>query len=602
MAYKVNYRDVEFNLFEYLQIQDLGKSEKHHGLGKEDFSAILSEALKFALKEIDPLYKKSDECGCKLEDGKVTTFPGLKEAYQNFAANGFIAMDTPTTYGGLNLPESVTIGCGEFFIGCCVAFSMYTGLTRGAAHLIETFASTELAQRYVPKMYGGQWAGTMCLTEPQAGSAVGDLSTSAVPEGDHYKIKGSKIFISSGDHDLTENIIHMVLARVQGDPAGTKGISLFIVPKFRVNEDGSVGKANDVKTVNLEHKMGIKGSTTATLSFGDNNECIGYLLGEQRRGMPMMFQMMNEARIACGLQGQAVAGAAYEAALDYAQQRTQGGKTLIIEYPDVRRMLITMKAYVEGMRALLLYSAYLDDRSMVEKDEATREKYEGRLSLLTPVCKAYCTDNGFRVTELAMQTYGGYGYISEYPIEQYMRDVKISSIYEGTNGIQALDLIGRKLGQKNGQYFRELYEEINGFLSRHVSHPAFTAEIANLKKATEQLGQLTMKIAEWAMGGNLISPQLHAVSYLHNFGDVMLAYLLLDQAVLALGKLEEVWKSQGAGDEAQKSKICEENTEARFFESKVKTARFFISNLLPHATARAKAILNDDPSAMKIRF
>jgi len=602
MAYRVNYRDVEFNLFDYLKIQDLGQNPKYSGFGKEDFAAVLSEAYKFALKEIDPLFKKSDEIGCHLKDGKVTTPPGFKEAYQKFAANGFIGMDVPTTYGGQALPEVLTIAATEFFIGCCVAFSMYSGLSRGSAHLIETFGGTDLAERFVPKMYNGEWAGTMCLTEPQAGSAVGDLSTVAVKEGDHYKIKGSKIFISSGDHDLTDNIIHMVLARVEGDPAGTKGISLFVVPKFRVNADGSLGEWNDVKTVNIEHKMGIKGSSTATLSFGDNNNCIGFLLGEQRRGMPMMFQMMNEARIACGQQGASVASAAFESALQYAKDRTQGGKTLIIEYPDVRRMLITMKSLTEGMRALLLYTAYLDDRSMIEADEAMKEKFEGRLGLLTPVCKAYCTDMGFRVTELAMQTYGGYGYCSEYPAEQYMRDVKISSIYEGTNGIQALDLIGRKLGQKNGEFFRELYSEIDGFISKNSSHAAFTSEFANLKKALDQLGQATMKFGEWGMSGNFTMPQLQAVNYLYNFGDVMVSFLLLDQAVLALSKLEEIWKSQGADQEEKKAKICDENDEARFLEGKVKSARFFISNLLPYVTARTKIILSEDPSAMKVRF
>jgi len=602
MAYKVNYRDVEFNLFDYLKVQDLGNSEKYAGFGRDDFSAILQEALKFAQKEIDPLFKKSDQIGCKHEGDKVTAPPGFKEAYQHFAANGFIAMDTPTTYGGSGLPVSVTMGATEFFVGCCVAFSMYTGLTRGAAHLIEAFGDEALAQRYVPNMYGGKWGGTMCLTEPQAGSAVGDLSTAAIKEGDHYKIKGNKIFISSGDHDLTENIIHLVLARVEGDPAGTKGISLFVVPKFRVKEDGSVGEYNDVKTVNIEHKMGIKGSSTCTLSFGDNGNCIGYLLGEQRKGMPMMFQMMNEARIACGLQGAASASAAYESAVDYAKVRTQGGKTLIIDYPDVRRMLITMKAYTEGMRALLLYAAHLDDKENVEADPATKERYAGRLSLLTPVCKAYCTDMGFRVSELAMQVYGGYGYISEYPVEQYMRDIKISSIYEGTNGIQALDLIGRKIGQKNGEYFRELYDELNGFCSKNAGNAAFTEEVGSLKKTVDQVGQVTMKFAEWGMGGDILRPQLHAVNYLYNLGDVFVSYLLLDHAILALAKLEEIWKSQGADNEEKKSKICTENEEARYLEGKVKSARFFIANLLPQATARTKAILAEDLSALKVRF
>jgi hypothetical protein len=602
MTYKVNYRDIEFNLFEYLKIQELGKSSKYNGLGKEDFSAILSEALKFTQNEIDPLFKKSDEIGCRLENGVVHTPPGFKDAYKHFTANGFIGMDVPTTYGGQGLPVSLAMACQEFFSGSCVAFSMYPGLSRGAAHLIETFSKQELAERFVPKIYSGEWAGTMCLTEPQAGSAVGDLSTTAVSEGDHYKIKGNKIFISSGDHDLTDNIIHMVLARVEGDPAGTKGISLFIVPKIRVNQDGSLGQPNDVKTVNIEHKMGIKGSSTCTLSFGDNNECIGYLIGEQKRGMPMMFQMMNEARLACGLQGQSVAATAYENALDYAKQRVQGGKTLIIEFPDVRRMLLTMKSYAEGMRALIHYTSYLDDQEVVEIDPIKKEKLSGRLGILTPICKAYCTDMGFRVTELAMQTYGGYGYISEYPVEQYMRDIKISSIYEGTNGIQALDLIGRKIGQKNGEYFKEFYEELGTFCKTHEGKPVFSKEAENLKKANDQLAQITMKFAEWMMGGNLALPQLHAVSYLYNFGDVLVAYLLLDQAVLALKKLEEIWKSQGADIEEKKAKICTENEEARFYESKVKSARFFVAQLLPQTLARAKAILSEDLSALKIRF
>lgn len=602
MAYKVNYRDVEFNLFDYLKIQDLGQSEKFSGYGRDEFSAILSEGLKFAQKEIDPLFKKSDEVGCKLVDGNVTTPPGFKEAYHNFAANGFIGMDVPATYGGMGLPESLTMAATEFFVGSCVAFSMYSGLSRGAAHLIEVFGTEELAKFYVPNMYSGKWGGTMCLTEPQAGSAVGDLSTSAVKEGDHYKIKGTKIFISSGDQDITENIIHLVLARVEGDPAGTKGISLFVVPKFRVTADGGVGERNDVKTVNIEHKMGIKGSSTATLSFGDEGKCIGYLVGEQRKGMAMMFQMMNEARIACGLQGGATAAAAYESAVDYAKVRTQGGKTLIIDYPDVRRMLITMKAYTEGFRALLLYSAYLDDKEVVETDPVKKEKYAGRLSLLTPVCKAYCTDFGFKVTELAMQVYGGYGYIAEYPVEQYMRDIKISSIYEGTNGIQSLDLIGRKLGQKNGEYFRELYEELSSFCAKAGENAAFAGEAAILKKSVDSLGQVTMKFVEWGMGGNVISPQLHAVPYLYNFGDVLVSFLLLDHAQLALAKLEEIWKSQGATEEEAKAKICTENEEARFLEGKVKSARYFINSLLPQAAARAKTILSEDMSAMKVRF
>ncbi len=602
MSYQVNFRDLEFNLFDYLKIQELGSSTVYSGFGRDEFSAILQEALKFAQKEIDPLCKISDTEGCRIENGQVIAPTGFKDVYRKFAQNGFLAMDPPTTYGGQGLPFVVTNAANEFFIGACVAFTMYSGLTRGAGHLLETFGSDFLKEVYVPKMYSGEWGGTMCLTEPQAGSAVGDISTTATPEGDHYKIKGGKIFISSGDHDLCDNIIHMVLARIEGDPAGTKGISLFVVPKIRVEADGSLGKANDVKTVNIEHKMGIKGSSTCTLSFGDQDDCIGYLLGEPRRGMAMMFQMMNEARVAVALQGQAVAGAAYESALRYAQERIQGNNTAIIAYPDVRRMLITQKAYVEGMRALTLYLSYLEDQAKVSTDPKQADRLMGRMDFLVPVAKGYCTDMGFKVTELALQTYGGYGYISEYPVEQYMRDIKIASIYEGTNGIQALDLIGRKLSKNAGQLFREFYEDIATFCGRYGEHQAFKNEISSLKKTLDELAQVTMKFGEWAMSNQWDLPQLHCVPYLYNVGDVCLGWLLMDQAIVALEKLESIWQSQGATEEAAKSKICEENEEARFLEGKVKTARFFIHHLMPQARARAKSILSGDDSAMKIRF
>lgn len=601
MAYKVNYRDIEFNLFDYLKIQDLGESEKYQGFGRDDFNAILNESLKFAQNEIDPLNKKSDEVGCKFDGKTVTTPPGFKEAYQHFAQNGFLAMEVPTTYGGSGLPNVIAIAAHEFFVGACIAFSMYPGLSRGAAHLIEVFGTEDLVKAYVPKMYDGTWGGTMCLTEPQAGSAVGDISTTAVKEGDHYKIKGGKIFISSGDHDITENNIHMVLARVEGDAAGTRGISLFLVPKILVNPDGSLGEPNDLKVVNIEHKMGIKGSSTCTLSFGDNDNCIGYLIGEQSRGMSMMFQLMNEARLGVALQGQAVAATAYENALDYAKERTQAGKA-ILKYPDVRRMLITQKAYSEGMRALLHYLSYQSDLMEILPDEEARERASRRVDFLVPVGKAYCTDMGFKVAELALQTYGGYGYISEYPAEQYVRDIKISSLYEGTNGIQALDLIGRKLAINNGQLFRELYEDLSAFAGKYADHPAFKGEVAAFKKALDELGQVTMKFGEWAMNKNFDQPQLQAIPYLYNVGDVALAWLLLDQSVLALEKLEAIWNEQNAKDEEAKSKICEENDEARFLEGKVKSARFFISNILPGAKARAKAILSEDESALKIRL
>lgn len=586
MGYKVNERDVEFNLFDYLKIDSLVQSERFKDMDPQVFRAILLEGLKFAQTELAPLQKVGDDHPCYIKDGRVITPPGFKEAYQKFAANGFLAMDVPTTYGGANLPLTVTTACGEFFIGACLGFMMYPGLSRGAGHLIETFAEKHLVERFVPKMYAGQWGGTMCLTEPQAGSAVGDITTKAVPDGGAFRIEGQKIFISSGDHDMTENIIHLVLARVPGDSPGTKGISLFIVPKIWVNEDGSLGEPNDVKTVNVEKKMGIKGSSTATLIFGDQQRCRGYLMGKQSKGMSMMFKLMNEARIAVGIQGQALGAAAYECALQYAHERTQGEDRLIVEYPDVRRMLIMQKAYTEGMRALLLYTAFQQDLVATEADEAKRSRAQNRIDLLVPVCKAYCSDMGFRVTELALQTYGGYGYINDYPVEQYLRDAKISSIYEGTNGIQALDLIGRKLPKHGGQFFRELYEDIVGFCDAHQGSEGFGKEMEILKKAADDLGQVTMRLGQWAMEKNYDMPQLHALSYLYNMGDVVLSWLLLDQALLA-----EKLLAKGPDEK-----------EGKFLEGKLHSARFFVHHILPGAKARTKTVLEGDDSPLKIRF
>ncbi|MBF0491821.1 MAG: acyl-CoA dehydrogenase [Deltaproteobacteria bacterium] len=602
MSYLVNERDVHFTLFEYLQIQNLQSLENFSNFGETDFKAFLEQSLKFAQNELAPLNKKADEYGVRFEKGQVLTAPGFKETYQSYAQNGFIGLELPTTYGGLGLPVSLFMSISEFFTGACFSFMMFPGLTRGAGHLIEAFGTPELAQIYCPKMYGGEWTGTMCLTEPQAGSAVGDLKTTASKSGEGYLIKGSKIFISCGDNDFASNVIHLVLARIEGDPQGTKGISLFVVPRNKVNADGSVGENNDVKVVNIEHKLGIHASPTCTLAFGDQNQCVGYLVGEPRRGMPYMFQMMNEARLACGMQGLSTAGNAYEHALVYAKERVQGGKKNIIQYADVKRMLATMKAYVEGMRALLYKAGYCIDLAEHEKDAEKKAFAQAIADLLTPVCKAFCTDKGFEIATMAMQVYGGYGYCNEYPIEQMLRDVKIGSIYEGTNGIQALDLIGRKMTQNGGELLRNLYAHVSEFIEKNISHASLGKEIEALKKAMDQVGAAAMKFGEKAMGGDIEFPQLHATAFLNMMAHAVLAWLLLDQSLVALPKLEKIWADAGATDEEKKNALCENNPEARFYEGKVKTTRFFIWNLLPQLGAFAKVIQNEDPSALKMRF
>ncbi len=582
--YKVDERDVHFNLFEYLKAQDLNAFEKYKDHNEELYKMVIGEALKFAKNELDPINAPGDKESVHMKDGKVITPKGYKEAFRKAAENGFMAIDTSTTYGGQGLPALVMSAMTEYFCGANVAMEIYLGLTRGGSQLIEEFAKPELGKLFCEKMNTGVWAGTMCLTEPQAGTAVGDLATTATPNSDGtFNIKGNKIFISGGDQDLTENIVHLVLARVVGDAPGTKGISLFIVPKFWVNADGSQGAHNDVNCVNVEHKMGIRASATCSLNFGENGKCRGFLLGEKSQGMKYMFKLMNEARLLCGMQGLALGGAAYENALVYAKDRVQGGKTVIINYPDVRRNLMLCKSWVEGMRALLYYTAKQIDYSHNHSDPAVKERSQNRADLLTPVCKAYCSDMGFRVTEIAIQVYGGAGFISEYPAEQYMRDTKIASIYEGANGIQALDLMGRKLSLKGGQLFKEYYEDIAAFCSAGESNAELKPHTDALKKSLDSVAQTAMKIAEWGLGGDQNKAMLAATPFLEMVGHVSIAYFLLEQATIAAAKIK-----------AGSNEV--------FYRNKIRTARFFVQNQLPHVQMRAKAILSEDQSALEMEF
>lgn len=584
MTYRLNQEDVEFNLFQWLdseKITNLAPFKEHNA---DLQKMVLSELVKFCQNELEPLWASGDREGCQMVDGQVKTPKGYKEAYQKFAANGFIGLDVPTTYGGQGLPASLAGALNEVLIGSNISFTLYSGLTRGAAHLIETFGTEELAKRYCPNMYSGKWGGTMCLTEPQAGSAVGDIKTVAVPQGDGtYLIKGNKIFISSGDHDLTDNIIHTVLARVEGDEPGTKGISLFVVPKIWINEDGSQGEDNDVSCVNIEHKMGIKASATCSLNFGENGKCRGYLIGEQSKGMRHMFQLMNEARLLVGIQGQSIAARAYEDAVNYTKERTQGGDNLILNYPNVRRDLALCKAWAEGMRGLNTYVAYMIDIATHSDDPAEKEKAQNRVDLLTPISKAYCSDYGFKVTELALQIYGGYGYISEYPIEQYMRDVKIAAIYEGTNHIQSLDLMGRKLAIKQGQLFREYYEDLSKVAEDNASHEALGNEFQALKKSLDVVAQTAMTLAGWGMEGDRVKPMLSAYPFLEMCGHVTISYILLSQALKA-------------------SEMIKAGSDTAFYRNKIRTAQFFARRILPQAVALSKDIQSADLSAMEIEY
>ncbi|MCK5100025.1 MAG: acyl-CoA dehydrogenase family protein, partial [Desulfobacteraceae bacterium] len=433
---------------------------------------IVTEARNLAIKEILPTQKLGDEEGCTLENGKVKVPESFHRVYKIFNEGEWLAMTDDPDWGGQGMPKTVALAANEYMIGANPSFMLYVGMTHGAARLVESFGTKEQKDLYLENMFSGKWGGTMLLTESEAGSDVGALITTATKNEDGtYSIKGTKIFISSGDNDLVENIIHPVLARVEGAPVGTKGISLFLVPKYRVNDDGSLGEFNNVECIGLEEKMGIHGNATATLALGQKGESTGTLLGQENKGMAEMFVMMNEARVFVGLQGFSVASASYMYALDYAKNRIQGRHMLagkdrgyedvrIIEHPDVRRQLLTMKAYVDGMRSLLYYNAKCLDIAGSTEDENEKAEYSGLAEVLTPIVKGYITDRALEVCSHGVQVYGGYGYTKDFPAEQLMRDSRIFMIYEGTNGIQAIDLMGRKLNMAGGKVFENFLSKI----------------------------------------------------------------------------------------------------------------------------------------------
>jgi len=598
--YRANIRDLKFVLHEVLKIEEsLLQRDQFRDCSVQDVNMVLEEAAKFAETVLGPANKEGDREGCRFEQGRVYVPQAYHAAYRQFCENGWNAVTTPAECGGQGLPGVVGTATGEMFIGGCMSMMIYSGLTNGAARLIHSFGSEALKQTFMHKMFSGQWAGTMQLTEPNAGSAVGDTKTSARRAGDHYLLTGTKIFISGAEQDLTENIVHAVLARVEGAPPGVKGLSLFVVPKFRVHADGSLGARNDVACGGIEHKIGMHGSATCLVNLGENNDCHGYLLGEENEGIRLMFQMMNESRIGTGLQGVAAASAAYLNSLAYTRERIQGvaaenmkdphaPRVEIIKHPDVRRMLLTQKATVEGMRAMLLTCTYHLDMAETAPGREEHDRYLQFVELLTPICKAYCTDYGFRCCELAIQCMGGYGVTRDYPVEQHLRDLKPASIYEGTTGIQALDLLGRKVAMKGGALFLNFLEMLNAFVEQHRGHPRLGDTVARFALAKDKLAEITMHLGGLGMSGDRLYPVLCATPYLYLFGDVLMAYLLLRQAVIAQAKLE------GGG------KTPVQGAEAAFYAGKVLSVRFFVNQLLPAVLHRAEGILSGDRSALEI--
>lgn len=590
----VDPRDQKFVLYEMLNVEELCKAPLFNDFSRDMFDMVLSEAEKLATDVIFPTLAEGDREGCRLEGGNVTVPKCYHRGVKLYREGGWSTMSVAAADGGQGFPRVISAAAKEWF-SHNTGFICYFTLTEGAAHLIETYGSEEQKKKYLPKMHAAEWGGTMALTEPGAGTDVGNLKTKAIRRADGtFRLQGTKQFITAGDSDIMENIIHPVLARIEGDGPGTGGISIFLVPKYIVGDDGTLGKRNDYTIGSIEEKMGIHGSATCLMNLGDNGECFAELLGEERQGMKIMFQMMNSARIGIGVQSLAGASTAYLHALQYAKERLQGSSLMemknpaaprvpIIAHPDVRRMLIWMKAHTEGFRALLYFTALCGDRFHAAADEAEKDCFHGFLEVLTPICKAYCSDMGFRVNETAIQVYGGYGYCAEYPVEQFLRDAKIASLYEGTNGIQALDLVGRKLGLKKGMYFMTLLGEMGATVSK--VKPLLPSLAADVQAAMNTLAETAMGFAAHGKAGKYLIPVSNATPFLMMMGQVVMAWLLLWEAGVAHEKLAA--PDGGGRDKA-------------FYKGKLATARYFIKHVLPEVDATAKAIKSEDLSMMEI--
>jgi len=594
-----DYMDRRFVLFDQLKIQDMARFERFADYDRETFDMVIQEAEKFAENTLWPLNLAADEEGCTFEDGQVKTPAGFKEAYDQYVEGGWLTPSDDVEAGGQGLPYALSTACHECFHGANSSFSNYPNLVHGAGMLIHKHGTEEQKQRYLTKMWSGEWAGTMCLTEPGAGSDLGSLKTKAAPQDNGtYKIEGQKMFITAGQHDLTPNIIHPVLARVEGDPPGPKGISLFIVPRDRLED----GENNDVKCVGIEHKMGLRGSATCQMSFGEDGNCVGELLGKQKEGLKIMFLMMNEERLLVATQAMGIASTAYQMALQYARERVQGrhlaeGKNPeaqpvpIIQHPDVRRMLMWMKSVTEGMRAMNYFTGMCLDMAQVTEGEE-QQKWQGMVELLTPIVKAYGSDMGFRVCETAIQVHGGYGYVSEYRVEQCLRDQKITSIYEGTTGIQAMDLLGRKIPMAKGKVFEALMGYMDEAVEKGKKSELLKPYAQKVANAREELKKVATHMVRMAGGKDFMVAFLNATPLLYVVGDVLTAWQLLWQAVVAEDKLNQL---AGSGDKAE---LIKENNEAAYLDGKIKSARFFIGTELEQLKGKIAAIMAGETAAL----
>jgi acyl-CoA dehydrogenase len=587
--YKAPVDDALFLLNDVFHLDHYGNLPGFSDASPDVVEAVLREAAKFSEEVLTPLNRVGDKEGCKrAPDGSVATPKGFKDAYNQIVEGGWIGISVPSEFGGQGLPATLTEIVNEFFCSANMAFAMYPGLTQGAIAALLVHASAELKTKYLPKMVEGVWTGTMNLTEPHCGTDLGLLRSKAVKQPDgSYKISGTKIFISAGEHDLSENIIHLVLARIEGAPAGTKGISLFVVPKILVKDDGSLGSGNAVSCGSIEEKMGIHGNSTCVMNY---DGAIGWLIGEENRGLNAMFTMMNEARLGVGVQGLALSEVAYQNAAAYAKERLQGRSISgvkfpdkaadpIIVHPDVRRALMSIRAFNEAGRALVMWTALKSDVAHRSDDEKERQSADDHMGLLTPIIKGVLTDGGFANAVMAQQIFGGHGYIAEHGMEQFVRDARIAQIYEGANGIQALDLVGRKLGKDGGRAIMAFFNEVQTYLKERANSDEMNVYLKPLGQSLAHLQEASM----WFMQNAMAKPDnagAGSYDYMHLFGLVALGYMWCRIA-------EAVLVKKG-------------NASAQRMTAKLVTARFFMERMLPETATRLARIQAGAASTMEL--
>jgi alkylation response protein AidB-like acyl-CoA dehydrogenase len=592
----VDRRDQDFVIWEQIDCGELLNYEMYKEFNKKACTLIINEARALAIKELLPLLAEGDIEGVRYENGIVKVPQSFHRVYELIKEGEWNNLGVPLEMGGQGAPTFLGAAAAEYFMSANWPLICYATMGNGTANMIQLYGTPQQKETYIKKLTAAEWGGTMLLTEPEAGSDVGSLATTAIknPDGS-YTLSGNKIFITNGEHDLAENIINPVLARIEGDPPGTRGISLFLVPKYFVNEDGSLGDRNDIICTGVEEKHGIHASATCSMTLGSKGKCIGYLLGQEREGMKIMFNMINSARMSTGLQALTYASAAYLLAVNYARERIQGRdladfadhnapSVAIIKHPDVRRNLLWMKSYVDGMRSFFYYMTVLSTKGKICENAADRERHEDLYSMLTPVVKDYMADRGHEICIQAIQIFGGAGYTKDYLVEQYARDCKITSIYEGTSGIQALDMLGRKLGMKDGSVFINFLAEIQKTVARAKQIDQTRQLAIKVEAAVNCLGEVALQLGKKAMSAEFKVAFAHSLPFLHVIGDTIMAWMLLWRALTAA---DQLWDNPKKKDKA-------------FYEGQIKTAEFFISTELAAAMGKMNAIADGCAAAIEI--